>query len=112
MNAMDGDVVVPGDIIQLPAKAGGKLVLGPGLTRIREEVHVSKCGVLRQGGNNIFYVDSRQKKYVPARGECVVGVVTNARGEMFRVCYISTGFVELYNYLIDYFNSSGGYWIK
>jgi exosome complex component RRP40 len=87
MNSADGDVVIPGDVIQLPAKPSGKLVLGPGLSRVREEVHVTKCGVLRQGGNNIFYVDSRQKKYIPARGECVVGVVTNARGEMFRVFF-------------------------
>lgn len=109
MNAMDGDVVVPGDVIQLPAKAGGKLVLGPGLTRIREEVHVSKCGVLRQGGNNIFYVDSRQKKYVPARGECVVGVVTNARGEMFKVHKALQ--YELNYILMIFFQLSGGHWI-
>ncbi|XP_059480393.1 exosome complex component RRP40 [Neocloeon triangulifer] len=85
MNASEGDVVVPGDVVQLPAKSGGKLILGPGLMKVREEVHVTKCGVLRKGGNHIYYVDSRQKKYVPAKGECVLGVVTNARGEMFRV---------------------------
>jgi len=85
MSAADGDVVIPGDVVQLPTKASGRLVLGPGLTRIRDEVHVTNCGVLRKAGNNIFYVDTRQKKYVPAKGECVLGVVTNARGEMFRV---------------------------
>jgi exosome complex RNA-binding protein Rrp4 len=94
MNADDGDVVIPGDVVQLPSKAGGRLVLGPGLSRVREEVHVTKCGVLRKGGNNIFYVDSRQKKYVPAKGECVLGVVTNARGEMFRVYAIFKSFLQ------------------
>ncbi|CAB3384802.1 Hypothetical predicted protein [Cloeon dipterum] len=80
----EGDVVVPGDVVRLTG-VKGKVVLGPGLARTGEGVHATKCGVLRKGGNNIFYVDSRQKKYVPAKGECVLGVVTNARGDMFKV---------------------------
>nr|CAD7604827.1 unnamed protein product [Timema genevievae] len=34
---------------------------------------------------NVYWVDSHQKRYIPSRGETVVGVVTNKSGEVFRV---------------------------
>ncbi|KAF4519718.1 hypothetical protein B566_EDAN015470 [Ephemera danica] len=87
MNVKPGDVVLPGDIADISEvqQSESKLILGPGLQRNRDEVMITKCGVLRKSGNNTYWVDNHQKRYVPARGECVLGVVTNARGEMFRV---------------------------
>lgn len=87
MNVKPGDAVIPGDIadITIVKQSSSKMILGPGLRRLRDQIVVSKCGVLQKTGINTFWVDSHQKRYIPARGECVLGIVTNARGEMFKI---------------------------
>uniref|UniRef100_A0A8D8DG07 Exosome complex component RRP40 n=2 Tax=Culex pipiens TaxID=7175 RepID=A0A8D8DG07_CULPI len=81
--------VLPGfhvqEAIEL-AKNNKKVILGPGLRQDRDDlVLVCKSGVLRKKPPNTFWVDCHQKRYVPNRGEIVIGIVTQKAGDIFRV---------------------------
>ncbi|KAG8228680.1 hypothetical protein J437_LFUL008668 [Ladona fulva] len=87
MKVKVGDVVVPGDIAEeiSRVKSETKCVLGPGLRRFSENVIVCKSGIFRKKNPNTYWVDSHQRKYIPVRGESVVGVVVNKSGDIFKV---------------------------
>lgn len=82
-----GDTVLPGDDVTEAVRTVdvNKIVLGPGLRRMGARVIVSRPGVMRMPRNNVFHVDAYQKRYIPVKDENVVGVVTNAGGDVFRV---------------------------
>ncbi|XP_058815028.1 exosome complex component RRP40 [Topomyia yanbarensis] len=68
------------------AKVNKKVVLGPGLRQDNDDaVLVCKSGVLRKKAPNTFWVDCYQKRYVPNRGEIVIGIVSQKAGDIFRV---------------------------
>lgn len=87
MEVSVGDVVVPGDVVKEITTTSEKerIILGPGLRRDGDLVFTTKAGVLRKRKPAVFYVDSYQKRYVPSRGENVVGIVTLKTGDIFRV---------------------------
>ncbi|XP_071559578.1 exosome complex component RRP40 [Temnothorax nylanderi] len=87
-----GDVVMPGDSLKniTPVKKEGRnekefVILGPGLRREGDAVLVCKAGVLRKRDPAVYYVDSYQKRYIPNRGENVVGIVAQKSGDIFKV---------------------------
>lgn len=81
-----GDVVLPGDVIQAPnTNDKEKIILGPGLCRHMDEILITTTGVLRKKGRNVYWVDSHRKRYVPVKGDTVVGVVVNRSGDTFKV---------------------------
>ncbi|XP_054060793.1 exosome complex component RRP40 isoform X2 [Rissa tridactyla] len=101
-----GQVVLPGDVLLLPAHpeedgerlrlgAGaaprGRLLCGPGLRRCAGGLLVTKCGLLRHrpaGGGaagGAYWVDSQQKRYVPVKGDHVIGIVTAKAGDVFKL---------------------------
>ncbi|XP_067155938.1 peroxiredoxin-like 2A isoform X4 [Apteryx mantelli] len=102
-----GQVVLPGDVLLLPAHPDedaerlrlgasaaprGRLLCGPGLRRSGAGLLVTKCGLLRHrqaGGGaaagGAFWVDSQQKRYVPVKGDHVIGIVTAKAGDVFKV---------------------------
>lgn len=67
------------------AAATKKIILGPGLRKHNDQVIASKAGILRSWAPNIYWIDSYQKRYVPSRGETVIGVVLQKSGDIFRV---------------------------
>ncbi|CAH0398172.1 unnamed protein product [Chilo suppressalis] len=81
------DVVMPGDYCEGIVTAGekSKVILGPGLRKEIDKVYVTKAGVLKKRALNTYWVDSYQKRYVPSRGENVIGIVVQKAGETFRV---------------------------
>ncbi|XP_069029533.1 exosome complex component RRP40-like isoform X1 [Embiotoca jacksoni] len=89
-----GEVLVPGDefffeatdTISLaePARPE-KVVCGPGLRRRGDRLLVCKSGVLRHKQPNVFWIDSQQRRYVPAKGETIIGIVTAKSGDVFKV---------------------------
>lgn len=87
MEVRINDVVMPGDIVKeiFPSKGKIKVILGPGLRRDGENVFICKAGVLKRRDPFIYYVNSYEKRYVPNRGENVVGIVTQKAGDIFRV---------------------------
>ncbi|KAK1789298.1 hypothetical protein P4O66_015237 [Electrophorus voltai] len=87
-----GEVVLPGDVFSLDLSdvenntvKSEKIICGPGLRRNGDEILVSKSGILRHRSPNLYWIDSQQKRYVPAKGESVIGVVTAKSGDSFKV---------------------------
>ncbi|XP_053165438.1 exosome complex component RRP40 [Hemicordylus capensis] len=106
-----GQVVLPGDALLLPAQPEvdgerlrlatsgpqkGRLVCGPGLRRGGDGLLVTKCGQLRyrapggqagsgSGSGGTYWVDSQQRRYVPVKGDHVIGIMTAKAGDIFKV---------------------------
>ncbi|XP_053556613.1 exosome complex component RRP40 [Bombina bombina] len=95
-----GRVVLPGDVLLLPAQSQDALlslstssgitgkvrvVCGPGLMRQGDDLLVSKCGLLRHREPSVYWVDSQQKRYVPVKADHVIGIVTTKSGDIFKV---------------------------
>ncbi|XP_030384493.1 exosome complex component RRP40 [Scaptodrosophila lebanonensis] len=79
--------VMPGDrvsSIEDLAKTK-RVILGPGLRRLDDKVVASKAGPLRHKEPNTFWVDNYQRRYVPARGDLVLGIVRAKAGDVYRV---------------------------
>ncbi|CAL7947660.1 unnamed protein product [Xylocopa violacea] len=87
MEVSVGDVVMPGDILKDITSINKKetIILGPGLRREADTVFAYKAGVLKKVDPAVYYVDSYQKRYVPNRGENVVGIVTQRGSDIFKV---------------------------
>ncbi|KAJ8371664.1 hypothetical protein AAFF_G00303400 [Aldrovandia affinis] len=79
-----GSVLLPGDIFSFESKEE-KVICGPGLRRNGDEILVCKSGILRHKQPNMYWIDSQQKRYVPAKGESVIGIVTVKSGDVFKV---------------------------
>lgn len=89
-----GEVLLPGDEFFFEADdtisltehvKREKVVCGPGLRRSGDRLVVCKSGVLRHKQPNMFWMDSQQRRYVPAKGETVIGIVTVKSGDVFKV---------------------------
>ncbi|XP_018427230.1 PREDICTED: exosome complex component RRP40 [Nanorana parkeri] len=92
-------VVLPGDVLVLPAQTGDgslslssssssgrlRVVCGPGLTRHGDDLQVTKCGVLRLRDPSVYWVDSQQRRYIPVKGDHVIGIVTTRSGDIFKL---------------------------
>ncbi|XP_069684188.1 exosome complex component RRP40 [Periplaneta americana] len=86
MDANVGDVVLPGDLLTITNSDNRrKAILGPGLRLNLDQVLITTCGVLRKKDPNIYWVDCYRKRYIPAKGDTVVGVVVNKSGDIFKV---------------------------
>ncbi|NP_001089320.1 exosome component 3 L homeolog [Xenopus laevis] len=94
-----GQIVLPGDVLVLPAQPRdaplslsgpsstnrSRVVCGPGLMRQEDDLLVNKCGLLRHRDPAVYWVDSQQKRYVPVKGDHVIGIVTTRAGDIFKV---------------------------
>ncbi|KAG7324427.1 hypothetical protein KOW79_012443 [Hemibagrus wyckioides] len=91
--AQIGEVVLPGDVFQFDVSSveedsnikSEKIVCGPGLRRNGDEILVYKSGILRHKQPSMYWIDSQQKRYVPVKGESVIGIVTAKSGDIFKV---------------------------
>ncbi|XP_037025103.1 exosome complex component RRP40 [Bradysia coprophila] len=81
-----GEVVMPGDTVDINKDLfkNKRIILGPGLRNVDDQVIACKPGILRTK-NQTFWVDSYQKRYIPCRGETVIGTVTQKAGDIYRV---------------------------
>ncbi|XP_045772491.1 exosome complex component RRP40 [Maniola jurtina] len=87
MKVSIGDVVLPGDYCEEISQIGEKsrVIIGPGLRKEVDRVYITKAGVLKKKNPGTYWIDSYQKRYVPSRGENIIGVVTQKAGDIFRV---------------------------
>ncbi|XP_039951316.1 exosome complex component RRP40 [Bactrocera neohumeralis] len=81
------EIVLPGDRISAAEELAKskKVILGPGLRRENEQVIACKPGRLHHKEPNTYWVDNHQQRYVPVKGETVIGVVTAKAGDIYRV---------------------------
>ncbi|KNE56173.1 hypothetical protein AMAG_02008 [Allomyces macrogynus ATCC 38327] len=86
--------VVPGDRVPClemmeDAPESGeppRLRLGPGLVQVKDEIVAVKAGMLHHvPERNQWWIVTDQKRYVPAAGDDVVGVITNKLAEAYKV---------------------------
>ncbi|KAI8993456.1 hypothetical protein BDB01DRAFT_716292 [Pilobolus umbonatus] len=77
-------VVLPGDVIDVDTSS--TVILGPGLRQEGEGVVATKAGMLHhlETGNR-WWIESNQKRYIPAPNESVIGTVTAKLGDYFRI---------------------------
>uniref|UniRef100_A0A8C5P8N5 Exosome complex component RRP40 n=1 Tax=Leptobrachium leishanense TaxID=445787 RepID=A0A8C5P8N5_9ANUR len=94
-----GQVVLPGDVLLIPSQSPDaplslsgaqqtsriKVVCGPGLLRRGDDLQVCKCGLLKHRDPAVYWVDSQQKRYVPVKGDHIIGIVTTKSGDVFKV---------------------------
>lgn len=64
-----------------------ELTLGPGLIEDNlQQIRAVKSGRLHiKTLPNRMWIDNYQKRYIPAAGDCVIGVVQSRAGEAYRV---------------------------
>ncbi|XP_064477486.1 exosome complex component RRP40-like [Ornithodoros turicata] len=79
------ELILPGDKVDIPVTDHSKCVLGPGLHKQDDSIISTKAGILRSRNKNTYWVEAHQKRYVPAKGDCVIGIVTAKAGDNFRV---------------------------
>jgi exosome complex component RRP40 len=72
--------VCPGDEVTRVPDAG-ELRLGAGLRPRGDAIASLKAGVLRQTKSGKLWVETRQRRYIPAVNEPVVGTVLDRYGE-------------------------------
>ncbi|KAH8263741.1 hypothetical protein KR044_013194 [Drosophila immigrans] len=80
-------IVMPGDRVTAveDVAKGKRIILGPGLRRVNDTVVASKAGPLRHREPNTFWVDNYQRRYVPARGDLIIGIIKAKSGDVYRV---------------------------
>lgn len=78
-------LVLPGDTIEASATDQKKCIVGPGLRKEGERIVATRAGILKHRRPNTYWVEGHQKRYIPAKGDCVIGVVTSKGGETIRV---------------------------
>ncbi|KAK9888129.1 hypothetical protein WA026_000399 [Henosepilachna vigintioctopunctata] len=78
-----GELVYPGNILKNIRSNKFVCIIGPGLKRndnLPNTLIVTRVGTLRFESPNTYWVDSLQKRYIPKRGELVVGIVAKKAG--------------------------------
>ena len=78
-------IVLPGDkILQLDSKDCIKDVfLGPGLRRHENVIYATRSGPLKKTTQNIYYIDNYQRRYIPLKGQFVVGIIYKKKGDNY-----------------------------
>jgi len=80
---IDPSIILPGDEItpkiqQRTTDESTKVIIGPGLRREDKDIIVAvKCGQLVNRKNNIYWIDSHQKRYIASKGDRVIGYVVS-----------------------------------
>lgn len=82
---MIGEVVLPGDTVDNFSTKNGAVLLGPGLRHLMDKIVVTRPGVLNHKAPNVYWIDGHSKRYVPKKGEMVVGVIQAKRGDIYKV---------------------------
>lgn len=81
-----GKAVFPGDDVSGDIPESIAVVkLGTGLSAVGDKVVVTKAGFLEFRAPNRFFVLSTQKRYAPAVGDMVIGIVTDKNADFYRL---------------------------
>lgn len=77
-------LIIPGDDLIVPDNK--ELVIGPGIyvTPITKEIIPVHSGILQQQDNSL-HIESNSRRYIPSSNDYVIGTITGAFGDNFRV---------------------------
>ncbi|CAG9763233.1 unnamed protein product [Ceutorhynchus assimilis] len=83
------DYLLPGEIVDNLKSKDRHTIIGPGLRRNEENPNksliVTQAGWLRFRSPNTYWIDSRRNRYIPKKGDLVIGIVTKKSGDIVRV---------------------------
>lgn len=87
MTTKPGDFVMPGDILHDLENIKGITLMGPGLRQNTEpnSLIVSRAGLLCHKPANVYWIETAHKRYIPKKGDLVVGVVVKKSGDTLKV---------------------------
>ncbi|CAG0895944.1 unnamed protein product [Darwinula stevensoni] len=87
MNFEPGEIVMPGDVLVdldiTPSES--RFIIGPGLRREDNKILASKSGILQKKEPHIFWVNSKERRYVPVRGDAIIGIIIQKGADTYRV---------------------------
>ncbi|XP_018578527.1 exosome complex component RRP40 [Anoplophora glabripennis] len=92
------DLVLPGDIISDIKSIRGVTVIGPGLRQNEEKPNtlcVSQAGKLCFKEPNMYWIEGKRHRYIPKKGDLVVGVVVKKMGDTLKVDIGSAEYASL-----------------
>ena len=82
---LENRAVFPGDFLQ-QVSAFERVTLGPGVARDVGDLVATRAGVLRwEATQQRLWVENEQKRYLPALGENVIGVVVDRNADEYRL---------------------------
>lgn len=88
----------PGQTLQDPKSSKCVTILGPGLRQHDDKpntICVTQPGILCFKAPNTYWVEGHQKRYVPKKGDFVVGIVVKKAGENLKIDMGSAEFATL-----------------
>lgn len=98
MTSNIGDFVFPGDIINDVKSIRGITIIGPGLRQNEEKpntLFVSQAGKLCFKEPNTYWIEGKRHRYIPKKGDLVVGVIVKKVGDTLKVDIGSAEFASL-----------------
>ncbi|KAL1497243.1 hypothetical protein ABEB36_008236 [Hypothenemus hampei] len=91
------DYFLPGEEITDIKSKERQTIIGPGLQRDKNKPNslvVTQAGRLHFRAPNTYWIENRKTRYVPKRGDLVVGIITKKSGDVLKV---DIGSAELAN---------------
>ncbi|EGW34713.1 exosome complex exonuclease RRP40 [Spathaspora passalidarum NRRL Y-27907] len=84
------DLIVPGDKLPIEDPSTVKTTIGPGVYKMPTTHNLIPCssGVITvetKNSNQLVYIESNNKRYIPHTNDFVIGVVTGVVGESYKV---------------------------
>ena len=84
----ENTTVFPGEVIKDVKAVKGVTILGPGLKRNEDPpntLRITRAGKLQFKPPNIYWVSHNHKRYIPKRGDLVVGIIVKKAGDSLRI---------------------------
>ncbi|XP_022916920.1 exosome complex component RRP40 [Onthophagus taurus] len=87
MDIKPGDFVMPGDTIKDISSIKNLVIIGPGLHQGNDvnTLIITRPGILCHKPHNIYWVETPHKRYIPKKGDLVVGVIVKKSGDALKV---------------------------
>ncbi|XP_050311144.1 exosome complex component RRP40 [Anthonomus grandis grandis] len=85
---VDNGYYLPGELIKDINSKDKQTIIGPGLRRNDEEPNTliaTQAGTLVFRPPNTYWIESRRNRYIPKKGDYVVGIITKKSGDTLRV---------------------------
>lgn len=98
MTSNISNFVLPGDVISDIKSIRGVTVIGPGLRQNEENPNtlcVTQAGKLHFKEPNTYWIEGRRHRYIPKKGDLVVGVIIKKMGDTLKVDIGSAEFASL-----------------
>ncbi|KAG5888571.1 hypothetical protein JTB14_029868 [Gonioctena quinquepunctata] len=93
-----GEFALPGELVRDLKSNKGVTVLGPGLRQNEENpntLYVTQAGKLCFKEPNTYWIEGKRNRYIPKKGDLVLGIVTKKAGDSLKIDIGSAEFASL-----------------